>query len=163
MWSSLEETYGEVAGFDAAFARTRGVPLGLRREFARARFGAQAWDIATLERPARAALEALAILRQAVAPAAVAALAPGVEILRRRSERIAPIIDELKVCEKTGRLSIPIVELAPSYLHMHANRLLRSAQRAHEAVLYDFLARLYESDLARVRDQDQRASNKAKK
>jgi hypothetical protein len=80
MWASLEETYGEAQGFDAAFARTRGVPLGLRREFARARFGANAWDIAALEAPARAALESLAILRQAVAPAAVAALAPGVDI-----------------------------------------------------------------------------------
>ncbi|MEO8702820.1 MAG: winged helix-turn-helix domain-containing protein [Kofleriaceae bacterium] len=79
LWAALGETYGEAQGFDAAFARTRGVPLGLRREFARVRFGAGAWDIATLDRPARSALEALAILRQAVAPAAIAALAPGVE------------------------------------------------------------------------------------
>ncbi|MDB4960272.1 MAG: transcriptional regulator, CadC [Myxococcales bacterium] len=80
MWASLEETYGEVPGFDAAFARTRGVPLGLRREFARARFGAGAWDLTTLDAPARAALEALAILRAPVAPAAISALAPGVDI-----------------------------------------------------------------------------------
>ncbi len=80
MWASLEETYGEVPGFDAAFARTRGVPLALRREFARARFGATAWDLSTLDAPARAALEALAILRQPVAPAAISALAPGVDI-----------------------------------------------------------------------------------
>ncbi|MCW5809332.1 MAG: ATP-binding protein, partial [Deltaproteobacteria bacterium] len=79
LWSNLEETFGEAAGFDTAFSRTRGVPLGLRREFARARFGAQAWDLATLEAPARAALEALAILRAPVAPAAVTALSPGVD------------------------------------------------------------------------------------
>ncbi|MBA3394134.1 MAG: ATP-binding protein, partial [Deltaproteobacteria bacterium] len=79
MWASLEETFGEAQGFDAAHARTRGVPLGLRREFARARFGAAAWDIATLDAPARAALEALSILRAPVAPAAVAALSPGVD------------------------------------------------------------------------------------
>jgi hypothetical protein len=85
MWASLEETFGQVtttgsqAAFDAAFSRTRGVPLGLRREYARARFGAQAWDIATLEAPARAALEALAVLRAPVAPAAVSALSPGVD------------------------------------------------------------------------------------
>src|SRR5204862_7423787 len=64
---------------DAAYGRTRGVPLALRREFARARFGAAAWELATLEAPARAAIEALAILRAPVAPAAVAALAPGVD------------------------------------------------------------------------------------
>jgi hypothetical protein len=80
LWANLEETYGEAQGFDAALARTRGVPLALRREFARARFGATAWDLTTLDAPARAALEALAVLRVAVAPAAVAALAPGVDI-----------------------------------------------------------------------------------
>jgi hypothetical protein len=80
LWNGLEESYGECDGWDAAFARTRGVPLALRREYARARFGAQAWEIASLEAPARASLEALAILRQPVAPAAIAALAPGVDI-----------------------------------------------------------------------------------
>lgn len=33
--------------------------------------------------------------------------------------------------------------------HMHVNRLVRSAQRAHELVLYDFLARLYAAQSAR--------------
>src|SRR5215468_3782930 len=80
LWANLEDTYGEAQGFDAALSRTRGMPLALRREFARARFGAGAWDLATLDAPARAAIEALAILRSPVAPAAVAALAPGVDI-----------------------------------------------------------------------------------
>ncbi len=79
LWTNLEETFGEADGFDAAFTRTRGVPLGLRREYARVRFGANAWDLTNLEPPARAALEALAILRAPVAPAAVAALSPGVD------------------------------------------------------------------------------------
>jgi hypothetical protein len=34
---------------------------------------------------------------------------------------------------------------------MHANRMLRSTQRAQELVLYDFLDRLYESRAARIR------------
>jgi hypothetical protein len=80
LWGNLEELYGEAQGFDAALARTRGIPLALRREFARVRFGAAAWDISTLEAPARAALQALAILRAPVAPAAIAALSPGVDI-----------------------------------------------------------------------------------
>ncbi|MDQ3370964.1 MAG: ATP-binding protein, partial [Myxococcota bacterium] len=63
MWASLGEAYGEAEGFEAAFSRTRGVPLALRREFARVRFGAGAWDLATLDAPARAAIEALAVLR----------------------------------------------------------------------------------------------------
>src|SRR5690606_3508320 len=49
LWAGLEETYGQAQGFDAAFGRTRGVPLALRREFARARFGPSAWDLTTLE------------------------------------------------------------------------------------------------------------------
>jgi hypothetical protein len=79
MWTHLEETFGDAEGWDNAFSRTRGVPLALRREYARSRFGQQAWDLSALEAPARTALEALAILRQPVAPAAVAALAPGVD------------------------------------------------------------------------------------
>jgi hypothetical protein len=79
LWTNLEETYGEAEGWDAAFSRTRGVPLALRREFARSRFGATAWDIGALEPAARSAIEALAILRQPVAPAAVSALAPKID------------------------------------------------------------------------------------
>src|SRR3569623_1796792 len=74
LWNHLEESTGEAEGWDAAFSRTRGVPLGLRREYARARFGAGAWEISQLEPPARAAIQALAILRQPVAPAAAAEL-----------------------------------------------------------------------------------------
>jgi hypothetical protein len=79
LWQNLEEAFGEAQGSDAAFSRTRGVPLGLRREYARARFGANAWELGALEAPAHAALQALAVLRAPVAPAAVAALAPGVD------------------------------------------------------------------------------------
>ena len=74
-------------------------------------------------------------------------LSPGFEILQRRSERFAPIIAELKSCA----LSVSPAELALSYAHMHANRLLRSAMREQELVIYDFLVRLYESQAARAR------------
>ena len=42
---------------------------------------------------------------------------------------------------------------------MHANRLLRSEQRAQELVLYDFLARLYDSEVARARGASKRAKD----
>ncbi len=77
-------------------------------------------------------------------------LGPGLEILRRRSERLAPIIMELKACASDSRLSAGLETLAPSYIHMHVNRLLRSEHRAHEVVLYEFLVRLYDSRLARL-------------
>jgi thiopeptide-type bacteriocin biosynthesis protein len=72
-------------------------------------------------------------------------LGPGFAILRERSERIAPLVDELTSLNGAGRLSVPLSELAASHVHMHVNRLLRSAHRAHELVIYDFLARLYRS------------------
>jgi thiopeptide-type bacteriocin biosynthesis protein len=78
-------------------------------------------------------------------------LAPGLAILKERSLQIAPIASTLKQLEVEGRLTVPIATLASSYLHMHANRFLRSAARAHELVLYDFLTRTYESRLARIR------------
>ncbi|MGI9166898.1 MAG: lantibiotic dehydratase [Pyrinomonadaceae bacterium] len=78
-------------------------------------------------------------------------LAPGLELFRSRSERLAPIIAELKSSEVAGRLSFPLRELVLSYIHMHANRLLRSAQRQQELVIYDLLARTYESLLARAK------------
>jgi thiopeptide-type bacteriocin biosynthesis protein len=80
---------------------------------------------------------------------AKSALSSGFEIFRHRSARLAPIVAELKASEAAGRLSLSLHELAPSYIHMHANRLLRSAPREHELVLYDFLARLYASKAAR--------------
>jgi hypothetical protein len=44
---------------------------------------------------------------------------------------------------------VPIRVLATSFIHMHANRLLRSAARAQELVIYDFLERCYTSQIAR--------------
>jgi len=78
-------------------------------------------------------------------------LAPGLERLAARSAASAPIIAELRAAEQRGRLTAPILELVPSYIHMHVNRLIRSAQRAHELVLYDLLVRLYESQAARAK------------
>ena len=78
-------------------------------------------------------------------------LAPGFEVLARRSERQAPIIEELRRHEADGRLTVPVQTLAQSYVHMHVNRMIRSAARAHELVLYDLLRRLYESRAARER------------
>jgi thiopeptide-type bacteriocin biosynthesis protein len=80
----------------------------------------------------------------ALAPPLRAALAS----LGRRSEKLAPIVDELRDRERAGRLSVSLTGLASSYAHMHGVRALRAAASAQELVLYDFLCRLYE---ARVR------------
>lgn len=67
------------------------------------------------------------------------------EALRRRSDRLFPVVAALDEERKTGRLTLAIPELLDSYIHMHVNRLLRSEHRAHELVLYDFLDRYYGS------------------
>ncbi|HEY3566847.1 MAG TPA: thiopeptide-type bacteriocin biosynthesis protein, partial [Thermoanaerobaculia bacterium] len=78
-------------------------------------------------------------------------LAPALEVLHRRSGRNAPIVQELRELERAGRLVPSLADIASSYVHMHVNRIIRSAQRAHELVLYDFLYLLYESRAARER------------
>lgn len=74
----------------------------------------------------------------------------------RLAERIAPIGARLRAAAARGELTLPMVELAPSLLHMHANRLLRSDQRRQEMVLYDFLYRLYDASAARARAAEAR-------
>ena len=82
-----------------------------------------------------------------------APLSPGLAVLRGRSDRLAPLIAGLKTNEQAGRLLQPLTAIAPSYVHMHVNRMLRSAHGNQEFVLYDFLARIYESRAIRARGQ----------
>ncbi len=79
LWNHHEETYGPTAATacDKALARTRGMPLALRREYARAAFGKDAWSVDALPARVRRSLEAVAVIRIPAAPAAVAALVPG--------------------------------------------------------------------------------------
>ncbi len=85
-------------------------------------------------------------------------LAPGLAILDRRDKALASCWERLRDLEAQGRLTSTRAELAPSFTHMHVNRLLRSAQRNQEFVIYDFLDRLYESRLARQRKKAKNAT-----
>jgi thiopeptide-type bacteriocin biosynthesis protein len=76
-------------------------------------------------------------------------LAAGERILRQRSQRLVPLMRQLHALAGSGQLLHTVEEVLGSHVHMHVNRLMRSEARAHELVLYDFLARLYESDLRR--------------
>ena len=80
-----------------------------------------------------------------------AELAAGLQALHRRSAVLAPVMRELRAAADTGRLSVGLPELAMSIAHMHVNRMLRSAQRAQELVLYELLGRAYSSQAARRR------------
>jgi hypothetical protein len=64
---------------------------------------------------------------------------------------VAPLGGELRSLAENGQLTVPLASLAMSLAHMHVNRVLRSAQRAQELVLYEMLDRLYSSRAARRR------------
>jgi thiopeptide-type bacteriocin biosynthesis protein len=78
-------------------------------------------------------------------------LRPALDILGRRSARVAPAAAALIALAREGRLSRPLPDVAASLVHMFTNRLFRSAARAQELVVYDFLERLY---TARVKRRD---------
>ncbi len=84
-------------------------------------------------------------------------LAPGIAVLRRRSDALAPLVAKLHEAAGAGRLTKPLNEILASYLHIHANRLLRSAQRQQELVIYDLLTRHYDSLQAREKGPGKRA------
>ncbi len=78
-------------------------------------------------------------------------LAPGLQLLDERSRRWQSTLESLRRAAWEGRLTRSLEELAPSYLHMSANRILRAAGRPQELVVTDFLSRLLRSRLARSR------------
>jgi thiopeptide-type bacteriocin biosynthesis protein len=110
---------------------------GLGREFAVD--GTLRGEVGRRYRAERPLLEALLDPRQDPPES----LATGLAALHRRSVQIAPVVEELRRLARAGRVSAPMADLAASYAHMHVNRLLRSAHRAQELVLYELLDRAY--------------------
>ncbi len=95
----------------------------------------------------RAEVERLLETRESGAPQ----VARGLAALEERARKMRPVLATLLKKAKQGRLTTPLPDLAASLLHMHVNRLIRAEARAHEAVLYAFLAQAHESGLARRR------------
>jgi lantibiotic biosynthesis protein len=133
-------------GFDAAGKRAI---LGQAREAFYREFGGGKALRVLLDQKQRAERRRLEELLDPVRGAA-SGLAPGLAILKNRSERNAPLAAELRRLEQARRLPMPLMHIAPNLVHMNVNRLIRSAQRAHELVLYDLLSAIYESRTARA-------------
>ncbi|MFG0294285.1 MAG: thiopeptide-type bacteriocin biosynthesis protein, partial [Maioricimonas sp. JB045] len=89
-------------------------------------------------------------------------IAPAVEIFAHRSARIADAARQLQDLERQQRLVTPRAEMARSLWHMQVNRMLRAAHRAQELVLYDLIARQYESQQARMRPKPPKSCSKKK-
>jgi thiopeptide-type bacteriocin biosynthesis protein len=90
-----------------------------------------------------------------------AELAAARAVLEARSQALAPEVQRLHELAAAGRLTVPLSELAASFIHMHVNRLLRSAWRSQELVLYDFLLRHRRSQAARRRPRPARGITSA--
>jgi lantibiotic biosynthesis protein len=71
-------------------------------------------------------------------------------ILALRSSAIRPIWRSIERARRAGLIHASATDLARSFAHMHAIRLLGVEARAHELVLFDFLKRLYQSRLAQT-------------
>ncbi|MFC4309113.1 lantibiotic dehydratase [Steroidobacter flavus] len=121
---------------DARRAFVRRMRDAFVAEFKAQNKGTQGW-FAERFRKERKSLEALI----ATGPVAAA--------FEERSRRSAPLIEAMHALNRQGRLAVSIENLANSVIHMFINRLLPSSQRAHELVIYEFLARLYDSQCAR--------------
>lgn len=135
---SLEDKLAVITPLRDAFAREHrlvgAAAVAIGDKFRRERRGLEA----LLSEPAPAGDWTLSARRQLVA----------------RSSAWADALAALREASHARRLTKPLHELAGSVLHMHANRMLPAAARAQEAVLYDFLGRIYTSRLARARQRD---------
>ena len=72
-------------------------------------------------------------------------IAPAFDVWTRRSERMLPIANRLRLAERRNELQLPITRLIDSYLHMFVNRIARAHGRLHELVMFEFLARHHEA------------------
>lgn len=86
-------------------------------------------------------------------PPADPLLARGHAHFARRSERLSEVMGQVREAAGDGRLTVRLDALVGSLLHLHVNRLRRSTTRREEHDLYDALARLASSRLARDRQR----------
>ncbi len=160
LWRALAAAHGASTEVGPALLRTRGLPLLLRREFARARFGDEAWTIGALPPGARRALEVLTILRLPVLPAAVATLAPELDledavatlVARQLVDgddagrlRVHDLVQDLVMAELSLDVRLPIERaaaamMAPGARDDGALAALDVVDRLREAVLHHLAA-----------------------
>ncbi len=146
MLHGMDRLMGDLGlGLEEKLSLVNGLRAGFGREFQAGRLTER--QLGERFRKERSGLEELLSSRRVRHPV----MAMGQVVLQRRSERMAPITSALRTLAAAGTLRVPLLELAGSLLHMHANRLARASARAQELVLYDLLGRHYASQAARQR------------
>lgn len=81
---------------------------------------------------------------------AAGSYAPAFQVLAHRTRQLLGPVTALTSMSRGGSLGVSLTSLLGSVAHLHLNRLLRGAARAHETVVYDFLRRVYESRMRRA-------------
>lgn len=71
------------------------------------------------------------------------------EAMEYRGKRIRQITDRILEKNLAGDLEVPLQSLVRSYIHMWVNRMFHTHAKHYELVLYDFLYRHFDSQLAR--------------
>jgi len=66
-----------------------------------------------------------------------------------KSKGSQPLIDSLLEKINKGDVTPPLDSLLRSYIHMFINRMFREKQNLHEMVIYDFMWRVYRSEIAK--------------
>lgn len=102
-------------------------------------------QLSTRFRERRGSLEALL----AAGPGSEHPLQAGIAILSERSTAMRWAIERLKAISQHDGLQTSVADIAGSLVHMQVNRLMAGAANAHETVIYDWLRRLYRSQMAR--------------
>lgn len=70
-------------------------------------------------------------------------------LLAKKKRHMEPLVADLFSFHE--KKAINVDTLLPSYIHMMLNRLFISSARLYELLIYDFLRRIYESELARLK------------
>jgi hypothetical protein len=64
-------------------------------------------------------------------------------IFEQRSARIAPLCAQLRAAQLQGEVHASSAELARSFAHLHAIRVLGITARSYELLIFNFLKRQY--------------------
>jgi thiopeptide-type bacteriocin biosynthesis protein len=71
------------------------------------------------------------------------------DVFKNRSCNWRDTIARIVEYAKSDKSTVSSYRLLESYIHMFLNRFLRSKQRIHELVIYDFMLRYYRSEIAK--------------
>lgn len=77
------------------------------------------------------------------------------DVLSDRKRKMSEVAERIRAVLPTNSMGPNLDELLSSIQHMTMNRWFRSKNRKHELVIYDFLSRDYESNVARSQNTNQ--------